>query len=65
MGSCAECVYAVPMMCGEDLVLSCRRFPPQIFWTDQSIAVQSWPHVDGSDWCGEFSERPDDERTET
>lgn len=53
MASCTDCTYSTPDVRGDDFVLECRRFPPQVFVVDGNDAVQAWPNVGPDDWCGE------------
>lgn len=60
---CGSCRFAQPEVNGEDMVLSCRRFPPQL--TIQSHdgetgeGASGWPPVGADDWCGEFIDMDD------
>lgn len=54
--SCTSCVFADPQIGDEgEPFLNCRRFPPSFFAFDpgDGEAVQAWPQVSETDWCGE------------
>lgn len=56
---CGNCRYSEPAMAGDDPVLECRRYPPQIFPVDDDVRW-SWPHMASTDWCGEHRLDPTD-----
>lgn len=57
MNSCADCQHSEPTITddNEDVVLTCRRYPPQVFMMGEQTAC-AWPQVDDSDCCGEWSD---------
>ena len=55
--SCAACEYYNPARTGGQVEVygECRRFPPAVI-IDRGEVVGRFPSVDGTDWCGDFSE---------
>lgn len=59
MGTCGSCRFAEAAVMSDSPVLECRRFPPQLFYVNaDDAATQSFPHMKGDDWCGEFQPSP-------
>jgi len=58
--SCAACVFFAKARASS----VCRRYPPQIAFTDSATVNRSaYPFVNEIDWCGEFKP-PADAATE-
>lgn len=55
--SCANCRFY--KMDAPGIGGSCVRYPPQIVSESiENIPAAYFPYVEGSDWCGEFSQKP-------
>lgn len=48
---CTGCKFAFPMISDDDLVIKCRRYPPQIYVVDD-VVCQTFP--DTHHRCGEY-----------
>lgn len=58
MDECIGCIHAHMDMDGmEDILLKCRRYPPQVLVVDGEVA-QTFP--DANQRCGEYSAAPED-----
>jgi hypothetical protein len=57
MNSCGTCLHSTPIVTddNEDVVLICRRYPPQVFPLGEDTAC-AFPQIDASDCCGEWAE---------
>lgn len=56
--SCSTCEFADPGVGDEgELLVHCRRFPPQLFVLDGET-TQAWPQPHHGDWCGEYRAVP-------
>ncbi len=55
--SCGTCRYGEPGITADDeqLILECRRYPPQLFVVNGDVA-RTWPQMQSHDWCGEWAE---------
>ncbi len=57
MNHCSSCRFSAPMVTddNEDVVMICRRYPPQVFPLEDAVAC-AWPQVEENDTCGEWSD---------
>jgi hypothetical protein len=51
--ACIECLYSIKAKHGQNEVLECHRYPPQIVIIERNVAAL-WPSVPPDSGCGEF-----------
>lgn len=54
--NCADCRYSEPKVTLDesDVVLLCRRYPPNVINVDSETDYVAWPTVHDTEWCGEY-----------